>query len=138
MNVYKFTYSTPNGGHYTILNAESMEEAKAKFWSTRHPDLVTIMLICEVQLSDEYVNQERRRRANESSEGSSTNAFDGSERSLGNEILSKRCELEGRPIGDFVFFTNYGDCKRWRDRPFSLIERLFERFVRKKDKASVK
>lgn len=131
MNVYLITYRNfiKGGMNYTTLNAESIEEAEHKFWSTRHPDFFQIFSICE----SEVIEEQGDSSTNEGNKDCPENFSTVTPYCLGNEILARRREMEGSPIGDDVFFVSKEEINARRRRPFRAIKHFFSVLVGKKD-----
>lgn len=135
MNVYFITYRNfiKGGMNYTTLNAESIEEAESKFWSTRHPDLFAIFSICESKVPSELIEKQGDSGTNESNKDSPEDFPGVTPYCFGNEILSRRREMEGSPIGDDVFFASGSELNARRRGVLGVVKSLFQIFVRKKN-----
>lgn len=124
MKAYLIEYWSDFGVELTIFNAENIEEAKEKFWSTRDPEVNQIFLISE----SDVIDYEGNSGTDSCCKDCPKNPSDITPYGFGNEVFARRCDVECFPVGDGFYFSGSKNRNSIAKRMFGRIKDFFGRF----------
>ncbi len=124
MKAYLIEYLSDSGVELTAFNAENIEEAKEKFWSTRDTELNQIFLIIE----SDVVNYEGNSGTDSCCEDCPENPSGIVPYGFVNKVFASRCDVECFPVGDGFYFSGSKNCDSISKRMLGRVKDFFGRF----------